>query len=406
VTTVREINDPAELAKFGPTWNELVARTPQASFFHSFQWLQTYWQHFSAGKRLRILMVHEGNALLGILPLVRSTARRSEPFHVLAYPLDHWGNFYGPIGPDPPATLTSALNHLRRTPRDWHFLELGWVDAQADGGRTEQALESCGFPAIRETQDTTAIVDLTRFDSWDAYLAGHGGKWRQNLRQRERKVAALGEVTYVRYRSESRPSDPRWDLYDACVAISQASWQDRASRGTMLSKDVSRDFYRDCHRAAAAWGAVDLNLLYVDAVPVAFSYGYHHRGRVTGIKTAFDPAVGREGIGRVLQARQIADSLARADVLYDLGPEITAWKQLWMTGTRRIDCYTHFPRRAPVAQLVRAKRALRARWHKQERAAPAPQRAVDTVSPSASAQRSGAPTPPALERLSFPTPHP
>jgi CelD/BcsL family acetyltransferase involved in cellulose biosynthesis len=358
MTTVREINDPGELAELGPTWNELLERTPGATFFHSWDWFETYWRHFSARKRLRLLVVSDDGQPTGILPLVVCTTRRSEPVRALTYPLNGWGNFYGPIGPDPPATLSAGLDHILRTPRDWHFIELNWVDAHLDDGHTKRALEGAGLDAVCEEQDTSAIVDLSSHDSWDAYCASHNSNWRSNLRRKEKKLAGEGEITFVRYRSESPKSDPRWDLYDACEAISRASWQHTASSGTMLTKEANRQFYRASHQAAADFGAVDMNLLYLGGRPAAFSYCFHYKGHVTLIKTAFDPAVNSDGTGRIVQARVIADSFARGDSVYDLGPESMEWKQLWLTDMRRIDRYTHFPRRAVMAQLVRAKRAI------------------------------------------------
>jgi CelD/BcsL family acetyltransferase involved in cellulose biosynthesis len=366
MTTVREINDLDELGHLREAWDDLLGRTPGASIFHTLDWLRTYWRHFGVGKRLRVLIVQQHAEVVGIVPLVVRKSRRSEPFRVLAYPLDNWGNFFGPIGPDPANTLRAGINHLRDTRHDWHFIELGWIDPVSDYGRTKLALDDAGLRASCQGQSNCAIVDLEQFASWENYLASHGSKWRQNLRQCERKLERIGKVTYVRYRAEGEHAAARWDLYDVCEAISRLSWQGSARDGTMLNKEANRLFFRECHRTAAERGAVDINLLYIDEAPVAFSYGYHHRGRVIGVKTAFDPNFSRDGTGRVLQARQIADSLARGDAVYELGPIMTGWKRLWMTELRRVDSCTHFPRRVLAAQFVRLKRAAETWWERQQ----------------------------------------
>jgi CelD/BcsL family acetyltransferase involved in cellulose biosynthesis len=358
MTTVRELNDPRSLDALAPRWQELLEATPGASFFQSLDWLQVYWKHFGAGKRLRVLVVSEDDQVQGILPLVVRRSRRFEPFRVLTYPLDGWGNFFGPLGAEPWAVLAAGLRHVRETKRDWHFLELDWVDERA-GEETASALATSRFPAVQCTRMTNAMVDLSGFETWNDYAASQSSKWRGNLRQSEKKLASRGKVTYARYRGDVRGADPRWDLYATCETISRASWQHSSRQGTMLTKGSTRDFYRDSHETAADFGAVDINLLYVDGRPAAFTYGYHWQGCVIGLKTAFDPAVSQEGAGRVIQARQIADSLARGDRLYELG-ELVPWKQTWATELRVSNCYTHFPLRLP-AQLVRAKRALQER---------------------------------------------
>ncbi len=49
MTTVREINDPAELNALAPAWRALLPQTPGATFFQSPEWLATYLRHFGAG---------------------------------------------------------------------------------------------------------------------------------------------------------------------------------------------------------------------------------------------------------------------------------------------------------------------------------------------------------------------
>ena len=114
--TVHEVNDSAGLADLAPRWHELLRETPGASFFHTPNWLETYWAHFGAGQRFRVLVVSSQDRILGILPLVvRSQRRRIGSLKVLSYPLDDWGSFYGSIGPDPTTTLSAGLTHVRRS---------------------------------------------------------------------------------------------------------------------------------------------------------------------------------------------------------------------------------------------------------------------------------------------------
>jgi hypothetical protein len=130
----------------------------------------------------------------------------------------------------------------------------------------------------------------------------------------------------------------------------------------MLNKEAHRAFYRECHEAATKRGAADLNLLFVDGQPAAFSYCHHYRGQVAQLKTAYHPAFAIEGAGTVLQARVVADCLARGDQTMDLGQASMDWKRFWLTELRPISRYTHYPRGALIAQMVRGKRALERRF--------------------------------------------
>ena len=61
---IREINHVDELTSLQEVWSELLSRTPQANFFQTLDWLLTYWKHFGATQRLRILVVEEGGEVI------------------------------------------------------------------------------------------------------------------------------------------------------------------------------------------------------------------------------------------------------------------------------------------------------------------------------------------------------
>ena len=378
---VNEFNDFSSLEGLRDLWGELVARTRGATFFQHFDWLETYWRHYGSGQQLRVLVVSDYEGPVGILPLV--VRRRSLGWgtaRVLAYPLDDWGTFYGPIGPKPLETLHAGLRHVARTPRDWDFLELGWVASESgDGGCTAAALEAAALPAIRSHYDSVALVDLV--GDWHDYLAARPNRFRSKLAAAERKLASRGDVTYVRHRPEPEgdsPADYRWDLYDACVDISRRSWQAGAADGTTLCHPEVSDFLRDAHAAAVRTGCCDLNLLYVDGRPAAFMYCYTHRGRIFGLRRGFDATVARDGLGTVLGARVLADSFARGDRQFDLGASYLESKRVWMTRLVPCDRYTHYPSLVPRAQAARVSRAARG-WWRSWRKAPSPVEAKQRI---------------------------
>ena len=163
-----------------------------------------------------------------------------------------------------------------------------------------------------------------------------------------------------------RPHDdgsPRWDLYDACEEIARRSWQGAATDGTTLSHDAVRGFLREAHEAAAAAGAVDLNLLLIDGVPTAFLYNYHYRGYVNGLRRGYDAQRSRDGAGNVLLAYALRDSFARGDATYDLGVGSLGSKRHFQTRVAPILRLSHFPLLPVRAQLLRVKR-----WWQRRRA--------------------------------------
>lgn len=364
MVNIREINDVGQLERSRADWDRLLAQTQHAQFFQTLDWLQVYWRHYGADQRLRVLFVEEHGQPIGILPLVvRREQTRAGKLRFLTYPLDDWGSFYGPIGPAPALVLRQGLEHIRATRRDWDVLELRFVDAEGmDAQATPNVMSATGFTPLPTQRGATAIIDLA--GTYDDYLASRTSKWRNNYRRWQRRLKEQGEVSYVRYRPRGLAhgeSDPRWELYDACEDIARRSWQGSSDSGTTLSHETIRPFLRDVHAVAASAGGVDMNLLFLDGRPIAFSYNYYYRGYVYGLRIGYDAEVCQDGVGNLTYTYAIEDSFARGDTVYDTGPGSLEAKRQLLTRVQPIYRYSYYRRTSWRAQLVRLKRWADAR---------------------------------------------
>lgn len=357
--SVLEINSLAGLVPYRFVWRGLFAETREAGFFHTYEWFACYWRHYGQHQQMRVLIIFRGDRAVGIVPLViRKEQTKAGPVRVLAYPLHDWGSFYGPIGPQPTASLLMAFRHLSETDRDWDTLDLRWLDHDgSDHGRSETAMTLAGLPAASAAWKQTALVEFA--GGWDRYWASRKSHWRTNCRRNERRLAQFGDVRLIRYRplgSAAGDDDCRWHLFDQCVELAQRSWQGDVADGTTLSHGEIVGFLRDAHAEAVRLGMLDLCILEVDGQAVAFAYNYHHNGQVFGLRMGHDRDDRFEGAGSVLMLHMLRDSASRGDTLIDLGPEYLECKRNWLTRLATIGRATHYPPSAIRAQILRIKR--------------------------------------------------
>jgi hypothetical protein len=259
--------------------------------------------------------------------------------------------------------MAAGLEHIRSTPRDWDIFELRWLGAPGTGtAQIERSMRAAGFPTYRTLWKQTSVVDVA--GSWESYWSSRKGAWLRRFRSAEHKLSELGEIAYVRYRPLGKAhgdDSPRWDLYDACEEIARRSWQGSATDGTTLSHETVRAFLRETHEAAAAAGAVDLNLLMVGGKPIAFIYGYYANSYAYGLRRGYDAERCREGAGNVLLAYTLQDSFARGDAMYDMGAGSLESKRHFQTRLLPIVRLSHFSMTPARAQLLRIKRWWEAR---------------------------------------------
>lgn len=360
---VVEINEIEELSRYRLLWNSLFAATPNASFFLTLDWLETCWRHFGQDHKLKVLIPYAADQPLGILPLcVRRERHRFSDVRVLTYPLDNWGTWYGPIGPNPSATLMAAMQHIRRTRRDWDMIDLRWVPGDGtEGCKTARALRIAGMLSQKREHQWTSIVDLP--SEFEIYLENKSPTLRRQFKRTLREFIQNGRGEFIRHRPDPAAQgdgDPGWEMYEMCEAVALESWQSGVTCGNTLTHEHVRDFFRDAHEAASRLGMVDINVLKVDGRPAAFLYGYHCRGNVTALRTGFDAR--KSGVGSALVLQFVADSCRRGDRTIDFGPGEREHKRRLRTRTESTYQLTYMPIANWRSQSVRLTRWAKNSW--------------------------------------------
>jgi CelD/BcsL family acetyltransferase involved in cellulose biosynthesis len=360
---VVEINTLQQLAAYEADWNALFHRTPRASFFQTYEWFVTHWKHFGAGRKMRVLIVRSGETVTGIMPLcIIEEQHRLNIVKVLTYPLSDWGMWYGPLGTHQSATMFMALQHLRKTPRDWDMIDLRWTPYNpAAHDITQRAMTAAGWKPHREVYQQSSLIHFQGND-WEAFFASLNKKWRHEIRRQERNLERLGEVEFVRHRPNSQASgdgNPRWDLFDQCLAVSRQSWQASVTNGNTLCHASVLPFIKECHEQAARLGMVDMAVLRLNGKPLAYQYNYHHQGDVFGLRMGYVSEARELGVGKILLTHFLEDCFHRGDKVLDMGIGDFDFKARFRTGIATSHRYSYSPWNSWRSQSVRLSHWLR-----------------------------------------------
>lgn len=352
---VVEINEIERLLAYQGEWDCLLSETHAASFFQTLEWLACYWRHFGSEQQLRTLLVYDGDTLVGIVPLVvRLLATRAGSVRTLTYPLDEWGTCFGPIGPNPAATLVAALIHIQQSSRDWDVIDVNWV-AEPDRDAVNDAFRQRGIRPQSFTRPELSLIDLTQ--PWGAYWDNLSVKHRSNIRRAEKKLAKAGAVELLRYQARVG-DDPteHWDLYDMCETVAATSWQSDLATGTTLTHERVRPFLRDAFAAAVRVGAASLYVLTVGGTPAAFSSNYVFRGSEFGLRMGYVASLRDAGPGTVLFHRMLQVAFASDRHTFDLGEGDSPYKHLWRTRAMPSYRFCYYAKTSLRAQALRFKR--------------------------------------------------
>ena len=139
------------------------------------------------------------------------------------------------------------------------------------------------------------------------------------------------------------------------------SWQSDSTNGTTISH---RSIAPSCatFTAAARTGGVDLNLLYVNDVPVAFNYGYHYQGQLFGLRVGFIASSGADGGRFGAAVPDDSGQFRTRRPRIRSGADYLDCKRPWLTRIATSYRYCHYPLDL-ASQIIHAKRWVESWFH-------------------------------------------
>ncbi|WP_218932313.1 GNAT family N-acetyltransferase [Adhaeretor mobilis] len=372
------VDNLEEFQQYRLAWKSLLEETPRASFFMTFDWLETAWKHFGTKQEhrgakhtrrgdqhdYRVLVVRSDKKPIGFVPLcVVNEQHRVGRVRTLTYPLASWDAWYGPIGPNQAACHWLATQFLAEQRRDWDIVDLRWLDPQQTSTFSLiAAMKAMDMPVLAEPYQESSVID---FDgTWEDYLQTRSSKQRHEMRRKLRHAEELPQVEFIRHRPLSAAEgdgDPRWDLFDTCRDLAARSWQGDSMSGNTISHPQVTEFLHECHAAAARRGMLDVTLLKVAGQPVAYGYNYHYHGKIAGLRMGYAPEFRKQGVGTGLLLMSLRDSFERGDTCLDLGVGGYGFKHRYRTKLEQSYRYTHYPASAWKSQGVRLTKWLKRR---------------------------------------------
>jgi CelD/BcsL family acetyltransferase involved in cellulose biosynthesis len=294
-------------------------------------WFRAWHDAYGNGQ-LRILTVHRGDDLAGVLPVeIRGSATLS--------PTNTHTPLFGPLadGPEVEAALSRELLSVARG-----RIELAYADPAARW-----------FPALRESLPGTKRADrrsvmvetiarppfVSTAGGWDAYRAQRSRKFLKELGRLRRRLAERGTLE-LSVHTEPAGLDAALEEF---VAIESSGW--KAGTGTAIaSRQASRRFYADIARWAAERGWLRLAFLRLDGRAIAAEFDLACAGALYSLKCGFDTEYRAFGPGQLLTHDCVKLAFDEGLASYEFLGTDEHYKLNWTGTTRERVRVKSFPR--------------------------------------------------------------
>ena len=325
---VETITDYREFVRLKPVWDRLVDAADPRHPFLEHDWIRTWWDCFGHQSQLYILVVKSGDGPVAIAPLIQTSVR------MWGIPVRRLGFFYndhvpraGFIVPGESADAYRAIwNHLLRN-RCWDLLQLCQLPEDSETLAAVSVLASqdgCASGLWPSSESPYIRLET----SWNEYFGQLETKFRANLRNRFKRLSAIGPLEAV------TPTEPDADRLQAAFDLEAAGWKREA--GTAISCDANlRRFYTLLAQRAAERGWLRLQFLQSAAYCVAFGYSLVYKNRQFLLKTGFDPDYAPFSPSNLLVCRVLEQAFEQGIEVYDFLGDSADWKQRWTSDVKR-----------------------------------------------------------------------
>jgi CelD/BcsL family acetyltransferase involved in cellulose biosynthesis len=298
---IEVINTTARFESLKDEWTDLSSAIEGASFFVTYYYIKTAWDHFSGtSDKLLILLLKENNQVVSIVPLRLSIENYwSIPARVI--------RFIGEWEGDRPGILT-LIDENRVWNEVFRFLNhdfKGWDSLNL----VEQPTYSPFFEIIRQSairHSIRTLKDSICFSSslegtWEDFFAARKSSVRRNWRNRNKRLQAHSALTSVEHFSEP---DSIEEAIDRFVAIEKSSWKAEAEQG--VSKDATHlDFNKALAIQLAKKGMILISFLKLGDQNIAGAILYKFKDTLYERHIAYDNAWKKYSPGIILKAELI-----------------------------------------------------------------------------------------------------
>ncbi len=307
------------LAADRQAWSELAEASGNP--FATWEWATTWWLHFGAGRRLRLLGGRRPDgSLAAIFPLYEAAHRPLRVLRLLGHgPADELGPVCAPG--DRPA---AAAGLRRALAGDLVPYDVLLADRLAAG---EPWGEAVGGAVLRRQSSPVIALEVS---DWETFLRERSRNFREQVRRRERRLA---RAHALRFRLTEAPADLPADLA-TLFRLHDARW---GSGDSGALRGARRAFHRDWAAVALARGWLRLWLLELDGQAVAAWYGLRYAGSEWYYQAGRDPAWERASVGSVLLAHTVRAALEDGARSYRLLRGEEGYKARWATGDRPVE---------------------------------------------------------------------
>ncbi len=332
---MRVLDSLAAIDAAADAWRDLEARcNDELTFFQTLSWCRSWVAEFASDGRIEphIRTAWRGDKLVAIWPLMRTSGPLGvQMLETLGDPHSQYTNMLC----DPADDCCAASNILMKGLADAGRCDVAVLKAVPRSSQLGQAL------ATRHRADAdfneAAILDLSRFESSEAYTKSLRKLQKRNRNRRRNHLARHGELTF----EVLWPSDAGYaERLSTCMAMKRRWLMETGRYSAGFALDGYEAFLAQLDGDASTCTGACLSVLSCGGRAVAVELGFilnrHYYAYIGG----FDWDLRSHSPGKVQMDMTVCWLIDNGIAAYDLLGNVADYKQSWTNRTVALSAHT------------------------------------------------------------------
>jgi CelD/BcsL family acetyltransferase involved in cellulose biosynthesis len=203
--------------------------------------------------------------------------------------------------------------------KDWDFLDFQEIPGHSGTAETiEKWSNSRKLKSISIFRDKSFFMDLN--SNADFFLKKVSKKLNTKMKKLNKNMR--GHLEFRRYEHQ----EPKENFFSDIQSIAKLSWKAEKQRSIFLKEKI-RDFHKELFSKFAESGHLDVSILRLDNMPIAYMYNFLYNNRLYNYSIEFNKKYSHVSPGSMLMLWLIKDSIQKGIREIDFGRGEEEWKK-------------------------------------------------------------------------------
>jgi CelD/BcsL family acetyltransferase involved in cellulose biosynthesis len=326
--SVIKVDNFSDLLSIQDQWNDTLHKSDSDSPFLTFEWLSSWWNHFSRGSRLFVLVVKEDDRITAIAPLMIIKRRLFRVIQFIGTGRSDYLDFI--VAEKRQESLKAIFKYLRASKKLWDIMQL--QDIASDSPNLEVMNSEIADAGMVTDAIVANVAPYLPINSgWQDYLLNKPGKFRNDIRRVEKKLKEAGDFQITHQNAAAL------EQIRVIESIEKQSW--KADAGCCrLSESNAFGFYAEFIEKFSQKNWLDLWFLKLGQEAIAYSVNFCYGNKIYNYNVAYVSEHKALYPGKALTISILKDAFNRNMKEYDFLKGDESYKSAWTSHKRDLHC--------------------------------------------------------------------